>query len=186
MRRQHALGLGLALLLAAGCGQGSTTPTVTTEEFDLRGDQVLLEVEQILTKDGVRTAVLQSDTAFIFDDDRRIDLSVVRLTFYDEFGAEAGHLTSANGEYRIDTGAFTALGDVVLITEGASGERRLETDQLYYDVRSDVISTSSPFTLTEAGRVSRGTSFRSNSDFTIWEVTGAETQGSVRGEGITF
>src|SRR5690606_33601155 len=97
-----------------------------------------------------------------------------------------GTLTSSTGEYRRDTGAFTAIGNVVLITRGEEGQRRLETEQLYYDVRADVISTSEPFTLTENGRVSRGTSFRSNSDFTIWEVTGAETQGSVAGEGISF
>ena len=182
----RALLAGLALLAVAACGQTSTTPMVESEAFDLRGDQMLLDIEQILTSSGIRTAVLRSDTAFIYDEDRRVDLSVVRITFHDESGAEAGHLTSRKGEYHIDTGAFTALEDVVLITEGANGERHLETEQLHYDVRGDRISTTAPFILREAGRVSRGTSFRSNSAFTIWEVTGAETQGSVAGEGISF
>jgi len=170
-----------AVFLLGGCGQDATTPSAEVDRFELPADQVGVGVRQVLTQDGVRSAVLVSDTAYIYEEDRNLDLRGVRLTFFGDAGQEAGELTSDAGNYSMDTGQFVARGNVVLITEGPNGERRLETEQLIYDVRTDSLSTYTPFTLHEAGRVSRGQSFRADAQFRTWEVTGAQTEAPVGG-----
>lgn len=179
----------LALLAAAtlaACGDASTSPSAT-EGYEGTADQVAFQVRQTLTNEGVRTAILNSDTAYIFERDRRLDLVGVEVLFFNEIGEQAGTLTSKTGDYNIDSGAFIARGDVVLVTSGPSGERRLETEELLYDVRADSLASRTPFTLHEDGRVSRGTSFRSDSKFRTWIVTGAQTEGAVpAGGGLSF
>ncbi|MQA88835.1 MAG: LPS export ABC transporter periplasmic protein LptC [Gemmatimonas sp.] len=171
--------LPLVAVLAAGCGREATTPSATSEAFDLPADKVADSIRHVITKDGVRSADLRSDTAYIYDSERTFDLRGVRVTFYSETGAEAGELTSKLGDYNMETGRFVAREDVVLIAEGVNGERRLETEQLIYDVRTDSLSSNRPFTLYEGGRVSRGTSFRSDTQFRTWEVMGAQTEAIV-------
>jgi LPS export ABC transporter protein LptC len=182
MRRTVLVAAGTAVLLA-GCGREATTPSAEVETFELPADQVGIGVRQVLTQDGVRSAVLVSDTAYVYEADRNLDLRGVLLTFFGEAGQEAGELTSDAGNYNMDSGHFVARGNVVLITEGPEGERRLETEQLIYDVQTDSLSTNTPFTLHEAGRVSRGESFRSDAQFRTWEVTGAQTETPVDGSG---
>jgi LPS export ABC transporter protein LptC len=177
----------IAAALLAGCGQQSTTPSAPAEDFYLPADQVLIGLTHRMTNDGVLTALLLSDTAYVYEQSRRMDLMGVHVTFYTEQGAEAGTLTSLTADYDLANRIFIARGDVVLITRRTDGERRLETTQLYYDLRGDEISTSTPFVLHEAGRTSRGSTFRTDSRFNTWEVTGVETHGTVAGEGgITF
>ncbi|MEX2571431.1 MAG: LPS export ABC transporter periplasmic protein LptC [Gemmatimonadota bacterium] len=173
----------VTLALVGGCGTESTTPSADTQAFDLQSDQVATDVTQVLTRNGVRTALLRSDSTYIQEGDRRLDLVGVNMTFYNDNGSSAGTLTSRSGDYDMANRAFIATGDVVLVTEGPNGERRLETEELHYDVENDEIWTEEPFTLHDDGRVSSGTSFRSDSQLRIWEVTGGQTQGTVEGEG---
>ena len=75
----------------------------------------------------------------------------------------------------------------MLLTRGPTGERKLETDELYYETPVDSLYTTKPFKMTENGRVSSGTSFNTNSRFTTWRVTGAQTETAVEGEsGLSF
>jgi LPS export ABC transporter protein LptC len=116
-----------------------------------------------------------------------MDLINVKVTFYSPDGAEAGTLTSRTGDYNTADNLFIARENVVLITPGANGDRRLETEELHYDIGGDQIWTDSPFVLHEQGRVSQGTRFRTDSQFRTWEVTGLQTEGPVPGEGgLTF
>jgi LPS export ABC transporter protein LptC len=176
----------LTLLLLLGCGRDSTSPSADADAFDLPADQVAYEIEYRMTNRGVFVALLNSDTAYVFEDSRRWDLVGVRVTFYDDQGREAGRLTSARGDYDTASGTFIAREDVVLISEGPEGERLLETEELYYLIRDDRLWTERPFTLREAGRTSRGNSFRTDAKLQRWEVTGIQTGGSVGEGGITF
>jgi LPS export ABC transporter protein LptC len=177
----------MAALLATGCEEEATTPSAPAEAFSLPADKVADGIRQVITNEGIRKALLYSDTAYIYDSERTLDLRGVRVTFYGETGAEAGNLTSERGDYNMESGHFVARGNVVLLTEGQAGERRLETETLIYDVQTDSISSNTPFTLREGERVSRGTSFRSDAQFLTWEVTGAQTE-AVVGEsgGVAF
>ena len=183
MRRALIL---MAFSLAA-CGGDSTTPSIPQEEFELPADQVAFDVSHNITKDGVRTAVLQSDTALVYEEARRFDVTGVRVDFYQEDGTQAGTLTAKTGEYSLEQGAFIARDSVVLITGEGETERRLETDELHYDIRADRIWTETAFTLYEQGRKSKGTSFYSDTAFRTWEVTGIQTEGPPPAEpGTTF
>lgn len=183
---------GIALLpllgvVLAGCNQQSTTPAAEQAAFDLPADQVAYAVRHNLTQDGIRRAVLNSDTAYAFEDTREFDLIGVAVTFYDEAGRVAGTLTSRTGEYNLAEGLFVARDSVVLVSQGPQGERVLASPELFFDVRSDRLWSDLPFTLEENGRTSRGQTFRSDSRFETWEVTGIQTTGTVDDdEGLTF
>jgi LPS export ABC transporter protein LptC len=174
--------VGLALfasLALAACQGESTSPAAVADAAELPADQVIYGLRHNMSKDGIRTGVLRSDTAFLFEAGRKLDLRAVELRFYGDTGAETGKLTSRTGEYDIATGSFVARGDAVLITQGPEGERRLETEELHYDVRRDELWSDAPFVLRENGRVTEGQSFRSDSRFRTWSVSGARTEGGL-------
>lgn len=172
----------------AGCGAESTTPAAVADASQLPADQVIYGLRHNMTKDGIRTGVLVSDTAFLFETGRKLDLRTVNLQFYGESGRETGTLTSETGEYEISTGSFVARGGVVLITQSPNGRRRLETEELHYDVRGDRLWSDKAFTMREGGRTTRGDSFRTDAAFRNWEVSGARTEGGLPtgGRGISF
>lgn len=178
----------LALGLTAACGSQSTTPSAVADAVHLPADQVIYGLRHNMTKEGIRTGVLTGDTAYVYESERRLDLRGVRLQFFNDSGRETGTLTSKTGDYNISTGAFVARDDVVLITEGPEGSRRLETEELHYDVQGDQLWSDMAFQLTENGRTTRGTSFRSDSRFRTWSVTNARTEGGLpqSGGGISF
>lgn len=171
--------LALPFLGAVACGGDATVPATVTDPAQLPADQVIYGLRHVMTKDGVRSAVLNGDTAYLQEEGRRFDLVGVELFFFTESGVQSGKLTSTSGEYSMSDGSFIARGNVVLITEGANGNRRLETEELHYDVSADQLWSDVPFVLTEGGRVTRGESFRSDAEFDSWSVTGAQTDGGL-------
>ena len=189
MRLPLAASLVLLPASLAACTQQSTTPAADETAFILPADNVMHGVTHRLTQDGIRRATLSSDSAYTYEHERRFDLMGVRVTFYNDTGALAGTVTSRSGEYDQESGVFVARDSVVLVSETPEGgERRLTTDELYYDVRSDELWSDHAFVLVENGRTSRGTSFRSDSKLETWSVTGAQTSGTVDDAegGITF
>jgi LPS export ABC transporter protein LptC len=176
------------LAVLAGCGRESTTPGAIADAADLPADNVIHGLTHRVTRDGVRTALLQGDTAYLYESDRRFDIEGVNLTFFHESGQESGTLTSSTGEYRMGTGAFIARGNVVLITRGEQGTRRVETEELHYDVQGDQIWSDVDFVMREGGRTTRGTSFRSDTRFESWTIDEARTEGGVAApdRGVSF
>ncbi len=175
---------GGILALLAGCGSEAGTPSAPAEAFMLPADNVFFEIREVMLSNGVIAAVLTADSALVWDGERRVDLIGVDVQFHDERGAPAGTLTSRTGEF--DGVTFIGRGSVVLVTEGPQGTRTLESEQLTFELRDDVIWTESPFLLTEGGRTSRGTSFRTDSRFSTWEVRGLESTGTVSGTETPF
>jgi LPS export ABC transporter protein LptC len=154
---------------------------------ELPADDIIFGMHHEMTKNGLRSAVLDSDTALLMENGQRFDLKGVHLRFYTDVGAESGTLTSRTGEYRVSSGSFIARGDVVLITKGENGPRRLETEELHYDVSRDQIWSDKPFVVRENGQVTRGTSFRSDTRSQNWTIRGARTEGvKTGGSEITF
>jgi LPS export ABC transporter protein LptC len=176
-----------AVLALPGCESESTTPSAIKKVGELPADVIIYGMHHEMTKSGLRSAVLDSDTALLVEAGQRYDLQGVHLRFFAENGAESGTLTSRTGEYRISNGSFVARGNVVLITQGTNGPRRLETEELHYDVGRDQIWSDKPFTTTEKGQVTHGTSFRSDTKSQNWTIQGARTEGMKSGgAGITF
>lgn len=174
-----------ALAAASGCGSQSTTPAVITDESGVPADNVILGVEHNMSKDGIRTGVLNSDTAYLFESTRKMDLRGVSLQFYADNGASSGNLTSLTGEYDIANGSFVARGDVLLVIGGPNGDRRVETEELHYDVTTDRLWSEVPFVMRDASGTTRGSSFRSDAEFRNWSVTDARTEGGLPQTGET-
>ena len=150
----------LAVLAASGCF-GSDEPAGAANEpsvFATGADQVMLEVEHYLSRDGVRRGVLHSDTALMFDDSSRVELRRLEIRFFDQAGADLGVLSARSGDYLLAVGDMVVHGDVSLRGRfQTSGPSILEADSLAYDAGADELSTDGPWTLTHAdGTVERG------------------------------
>ena len=81
-----------------------------------------------------------------------------------------------------------ARGNVVLITRDAEGTRKIETEELFYDVNGDQLWSDKPFVMTQGTRVTRGGSFRSNGPGGSSQMTDVETTGGIptEDEGFSF
>jgi LPS export ABC transporter protein LptC len=184
--RLRAFALFFMTLATAACGSEATLPQ-SAAVGEMPADNVIDGLSHNLTRNGVRASALRADTAHLYQQQRRMELQGVHLTFYSEAGLQTGTLTSDTGDYHTGTRSFVARGNVVLITQGPQGTRRLTTEELHYDVPGDQLWSDVPFTLEEAGRTTRGTSFRSDSQFETWSVTQARTEdGGSPGTGVSF
>ena len=176
----------LAACLLTGCQQSSTTPSATANSDSLPAQNVFFGVHHVTTKDGVRSSVLDGDTAYIHEGNGTLFITGVHLTFFTETGVESGTLTSRRGEYDPSGGMFVARENVVLNTRDANGPRRIESEELYYQVKTDELWTEKPFVMTQGSRVTRGTRFKTDGKFTNWNVSNAETTGGLPAEDSGF
>ena len=155
----RALLLVLLGLVAACQGDGTAPPRVSGSPMADSADQMMFGISTLLTDRGVLNAELESDTAFFFDENTRIELRVVKLTFYTRTGVRNSVLTSREGTYNTRQSQMEARGDVVVVSEDG---RRLTTEQLRYDQNRNEISSDSAFVLTEPGRRLEGVGFTSD------------------------
>jgi LPS export ABC transporter protein LptC len=146
--------------LATACGgEGTAPPQATGSPMLDTADQVMFGISTLLTDRGVLNAELESDTAFFFDENTRIELRVVKLTFYTRTGVRNSVLTSREGTYNTRQSRMEARGNVVVVSEDG---RRLTSEQLRYDQMRNEISSDSAFVLTEPGRRLEGIGFTSD------------------------
>jgi LPS export ABC transporter protein LptC len=150
--------LGLAIVAACG-GEGTAPPRVSGSPMADSADQMMFGVSTLLTDRGVLNAELEADTAFFFDENTRIELRVIKLTFYTRTGERNSVLTGREGTYNTRQSRMEARGNVVVVSEDG---RRLTTEQLRYDQVRNEISSDSAFVLTEPGRRLEGIGFTSD------------------------
>jgi LPS export ABC transporter protein LptC len=155
----QALLICMALAGAIACDEKTARPVVRRSALADSADQVMFGAKFNLTDRGLARAQLESDTAYFFDDNTRVELTDVQSTFYTTTGARDAYLTSKRGTYNNRSGLMIARGSVVVTTEEG---RRLTTPELKYDQSSNEISSDSSFVLTEPGRRLEGIGFRSD------------------------
>jgi LPS export ABC transporter protein LptC len=150
-----------ALAAALAACQGSKQPPVATQgTLADSADQVMFGAKSVLTDRGLLRAELVADTAYFFDNNTRIELRDVHLTFFSATGAKNAVLTSREGTYRPSTGFMEARGNVVVVAEDG---RTLRSPQLRFKQAENQIESDSAFTLVEAGgRSVQGIGFRSD------------------------
>lgn len=142
-----------------GCDKKAQPPLVGGSPLVDSADQVAFKVRFNLTDKGLSRAELEADTALFFDDNTRVELRNVGLTFFTASGARDAYLTSRRGTYLSRTGNMTARDSVVVVTEEG---RRLVSPELKYDQTANQISSDSAFVLTEPDRRVEGIGFRSD------------------------
>jgi LPS export ABC transporter protein LptC len=165
MRTLGAIALA-AMLCGAVSACSSTKPTaaaMTTGKKSMAdsADQVIFGQRTLITDRGLQRAQIESDTAFFFDENTRIDMRIVRGVFFSSVGAKDAILTSRTGLYNTRSQMLEASGDVIVSTVDG---RTLKTPFLRFDQRVNQISSDSAFVLTEPGREVRGIGFVSDPD----------------------
>lgn len=179
-------GFLLLVVFMAACGSETNTPTADDSAFVLPADQLMLNAQQSLTSNGIRRSEVEADTILSFEESRRHEFRKVKVNFFEDNGQTSGTLTALSAEYDVRSSVFIARGNVVLVTPSPKGgDRTLTTDELFFDVANDKIWSDRAFTLLEGAQSTSGSTFRSDSKFRTWEVTGARTEGTAEG-GIRF
>jgi LPS export ABC transporter protein LptC len=155
----NARPLAIVIFALACGGDGTAPPKASGSPMADSADQMMFGINTLLTNRGVLNAELEADTAFFFDENTRIELRVVKLTFYTRTGERNSVLTSREGTYNTRQSRMEARGNVVVVSEDG---RRLTTEQLRYDQIRNEISSDSAFVLTEPGRRLQGVGFTSD------------------------
>lgn len=129
-------------------------------------DQVIYGSRSVLNDQGVLKGVLLSDTAYTYDQNSRLELKRVNLTFYTSQGVEDGTLVSRSGTYNTRLGRLEARGDVIVTRKDG---RRLTTPQLVYDQVRGQVFTDSAFVLVEPSKQVTGIGFESDPKLTVFK-----------------
>ena len=155
----------LTLIVGLGACEAPTNGAVASHELlEMGADQVVLGMTMFMTSGGIRQGRVEADTAFMYADSAKAKLRRLRIVFFDENGAERATVTGTAGEWDRNTDRMWAQGDVVLIVH-ADG-RRIESAEMVYDPEMEEIWSDSATVQTLAnGRVTRGSSFRSDMEF---------------------
>lgn len=157
-----ALSVGvIAIFLASACTTKKQPPVARHSALADSADQVMYNARMNLTDQGLQRAHLESDTAYFFDDNTRIELEKVHTTFFTATGAKNAVLTSERGTFNSRTNNMIARKNVVVVTEDG---RRLTTPELLYNQQRNEISSDSAFVETEPNRRLEGVGFRSDPD----------------------
>jgi LPS export ABC transporter protein LptC len=159
---------GLILAATAACRDTSTPtarPAATTADS---ADQTMFGVQFFVTDAGLRRAEVKADTAYMFEENTRTELRVVKATFFQSAGDKDSDLTSRQGTYNSRIGSMEARGDVVV---NSVAGRKLTTPHLRFDPTRNEISSDSTFELRERnGRILRGIGFVSDPDLNAVRV----------------
>ena len=116
----------LPFLLACGSGDG---PPTASEPLPEGVDTAVRGMRTYVTRDGVRRALVEADTAH-WRDDNEIHLRRMTLTFFDPGGVELTEVTAEFGIFHQITGDLDAERRVVV--EDRVDDQRLETERLRY------------------------------------------------------
>jgi LPS export ABC transporter protein LptC len=149
-----------ALLSACGGPERGVASVGTAADS---ADQVMMGVRQFLTKDGVRQAYLQADTAFVYETSGRVDLKRVHVTFYSAEGVQESVLTGNTGTYWTRTNQMSASGNVLVVR--TADQARLRTDFLEYDPSKNEVRTDRPYVADKGVQHIEGVGFTCDPSF---------------------
>lgn len=156
MRRTAAA--AAALCLALGCGEEEPEPELAGPDFEeMDADQVMVEVEHYMTREGVRSAHLVADTVYLMDEGSSARLRKYTVDFYDARGDRTSVLTAEDGVYDMQTGDMQASDDVVVVDP--DGTRQLTTESLRYDADDRMLESDVDFTFVRGRDTLQGTGF---------------------------
>lgn len=161
---------GLLALVAAGCeGGAQPMPLAPAELLHMTSDAVGYDTQSFLwNTEGIKSAQVFADSAFYFNDSSAVHMRGVRMEVFTDQGAVRATVTADKGRYDSATQGMHATGNVILVMPGE--DRRVESGELYYEPVDERIWSDSASVYTTQGRVTRGTCFKSNLEFTNLSV----------------
>jgi len=164
-------------LLFTACAEAPPRMVVDPELAAVEADYIIFGLTDYLTRRGVREAVVEADTALVFQDSTVILLrGNVKLTAYnEELGTEKAIVTSDRGRLDMTSNELHAEGNAVLLIR-ADG-RRIESYELRYTPDLDQILSDSATVMYDGDDVVEGTSFTSDLSFERVVIRNARTRG---------
>lgn len=142
------------LLVVTGCRDEEPAATAGPDLLAMKADQVVIGMEHLLTRDGLRRGLLKADTAWFLQDSSLVRLRPVDLTFFGGGGHEVSDLEAREGIYDMRSGDMEAIGGVVVRSRGEF--QRLETERLKYHAAEDLLRTDTAFVLYRESSTIRG------------------------------
>lgn len=155
MRRASAVLLLAAA--AAGCSEDPAPEPAGPQFQQLEADQVMVEVEHYMTREGVRRAHLRADTVYFLDEGGTAHLRRFTVDFFGEKGATTSVLSARDGRYRLQGGDMEATEDVQVVDEDES--QRLYTQRLVYDSETGRLRSDVEFVMIQGRDTIRGVGF---------------------------
>lgn len=147
----------LVAALAAGCGEDPAPELAGPPFQELEADQVMVDVEHYMTREGVRRAHLRADTVYFLDEGTTAHLRHFTVDFFGETGATTSVLSARDGRYRLQSGDMEASEDVRVVDEDES--QRLRTERLTYDSETGELRSDVDFVLVQGRDTIRGVGF---------------------------
>jgi len=164
--RSLAPGIGFLAAVLLACDAGGPPPTSVS--LPDTADQVLYGVVHNVTIEGVRRIRLEADTVYFYQTSQSAEMMGVKVQFYSAQGVLRSTVISDEGTYEWRNGDMEARGNVLARTPD---ERRLTTEVLAYDQRTEVISGSEAFVFDAPDRHLEGDGFTADPDFTSVTTT---------------
>ncbi len=126
--RLGPLAVVVLLPTLAACASDDPPPTAG-EPLPDGVDTAVRGMRTFVTRDGIRRAVVEADTAE-WHEENQIHLRSMALTFFDPSGLESTEVTAAFGIFHELSGDLEAEGSVVM--EDRRDDQRLETERVRY------------------------------------------------------
>lgn len=159
----------LSWALASACGAPTTAGVADEALTRIDADNVTYGMRSYLTAEGVRSGEVMADSAYMFyRDSSVVHLFTVEMTVFNERGLEHARVVADSGRLDERSERMVAWGNVVVTLP--EGNRRIETSELHYDPPAESIWSDSSVVITQDGRVTRGSSFRSSLTFENWSI----------------
>ena len=149
-----------ALAATVACTQDAPPPPLAAKPIlGDSADQVMFGMRTFLTRNGIKSAELEADTAFTLDGGNRLDLKRINTTFFKASGAKSATMTGDRGTYDVRQQEIDGRGNVVIVTVSGC---RMESPHLVYNRARNEISSDTTFTFTQPGRKISGIGFVSD------------------------
>ncbi len=161
MRR--ALWLGCIVLGSGACKGAATPPVSHSPTLADTAQQVMFDVNTLLTNRGVQRGQLFADTAFVFNDQTRFVFRNARVNFNTATGQPNGTMRADRGVYDLRTQILEGFGHVVITTTDG---KRLTSPHLKYNQVANQVSSDTTFEMIDKDRTQKGVGFESDPNLT--------------------
>ena len=160
------LALTLTAALAFGCKKSTQPPMVSEAALADSAEQVLWDIHQFMTENGVKRGDMYADTAFVFNDQTKFVLRKVHGTFTTETGAPNGTMKGDRGTYDLRNHTLEGFGNVLITsTDG----KTLSSPHLKYVEATNQVSSDSAFVMRRKTEVQRGIGFTSDPNLKVFK-----------------
>ncbi|HUF70486.1 MAG TPA: LPS export ABC transporter periplasmic protein LptC [Longimicrobiales bacterium] len=161
------------LILALAACRGVTDEPTGDGYQDLRSDKIMIDATHNATNNGVRSAIGQYDTVYVFDDSTVYHVKGVNLQTFDVDGRHSSTITADSGSLNQATDALIARGSVVLVTENLC---TIRTEELNYDPGTRQLWSELPTRFEWDGRITTADRFRADDGFRNINATNVRGQ----------